>query len=76
MKNAVSGMWRHVALVKTDVSEERIAFIIRVKESELGTLAVTSNGVTSQKTAFIKWFLFGLFFEPQNRAKYSPESLL
>jgi hypothetical protein len=52
-----------VALVKTDVSEERIASIIRVERiSELGTLAVTMkrrflqkpHGVTSQKTAFIK----------------------
>jgi hypothetical protein len=54
-----------VSLVKTDVSEERIASIIRVTRSgELGkTLAVISNermlwflqephGVTSQKTAF------------------------
>jgi hypothetical protein len=39
------GMFRHVALVITDVSEERIASIIKVKRiSELGTtLAVTSN---------------------------------
>jgi hypothetical protein len=34
-----------VALVRTDVSEERIASIIRVTRiGELGTLAVTSNG--------------------------------
>jgi hypothetical protein len=64
------------ALVRADVSEELIAFIIRVTRiGELGTtLAVTSNrstlrrisissrlasqGVTSQKTAFIKEFLF------------------
>jgi hypothetical protein len=40
-----SGMWRHVALVRTDVSEECITFIIRVtRMSELRTtLAVTSN---------------------------------
>jgi hypothetical protein len=40
-----SGMSRRVDLVITDVSEERIASIIRVKRiSELGTaLAVTSN---------------------------------
>jgi hypothetical protein len=36
-----SGMRRHVALVRTDVWEERIAFIILVdKVSELGALAV------------------------------------
>jgi hypothetical protein len=41
-----SGMLRLVALVRTDVSEERIASIIRVTRiGELGTtLAVTSNG--------------------------------
>jgi hypothetical protein len=57
----------HVALVRTDVSEELSASFIRVtKIGELGTLAVTSNrrtlrkntvvqephGVTSQKTPF------------------------
>jgi hypothetical protein len=49
-----------VALVRTDVSEEHVAFIIRMRRiGELGTtLAVTSNrstlrhGLTSQKTAF------------------------
>jgi hypothetical protein len=40
-----SGMLRRVALVKTDVVEERIAFTIRMTRiGELGTaLAVTSN---------------------------------
>jgi hypothetical protein len=40
-----SGMLRRVALVRTDVSEERIASVIRVtKIGELGTsLAVTGN---------------------------------
>jgi hypothetical protein len=38
------GMLRRVALVRTDVSEERIASIIRVTRiGELGKLAVTSN---------------------------------
>jgi hypothetical protein len=38
MKNAVFGMLRHVALVRTDVSEVRIASTIRVTRiSELGT---------------------------------------
>jgi hypothetical protein len=38
-------MWRRVALLRTDVSEELIASIIRVKAiGELGTtIAVTSN---------------------------------
>jgi hypothetical protein len=60
-----SGMLRHVAFVRTDVSEESIASIIRVTGiCDLETLAVTSNrrtkrrflqeplGVTSRKTAF------------------------
>jgi hypothetical protein len=39
-----SWMLRRVALVRTDVSEELSAFIIRVTIGELGTtLAVTSN---------------------------------
>jgi hypothetical protein len=39
-----SGELHHVALVRTDVSEERITFIIRVLVGELGTtLAVTGN---------------------------------
>jgi demethoxyubiquinone hydroxylase (CLK1/Coq7/Cat5 family) len=38
-----SGMSRHVALVRTDVSEELSASIIRVTRiGELGTLAITS----------------------------------
>jgi hypothetical protein len=40
---ATSGMLRRVALVRTDVSEELNASIIRVTRiGELGTLAVTS----------------------------------
>jgi hypothetical protein len=39
-----SGMLRHVALLRNDVSEERSASIIRVARTcELGILAVTSN---------------------------------
>jgi hypothetical protein len=40
-----SGMLSHVAVVRTEVSEERIAFMIRVTRiGELGTtLVVTSN---------------------------------
>jgi hypothetical protein len=38
-----SGMFRRVALVRTDVSEELSPFFIRVTRiGELGTLAVTS----------------------------------
>jgi hypothetical protein len=41
---ASSGLLRHVALVRTDVSEKISASIIRVTRiGELGTLAVTSN---------------------------------
>jgi hypothetical protein len=45
MKNAVFGMLRRVALVRTDVLEERSASIIRVTRiGELRTaLAVTNN---------------------------------
>jgi hypothetical protein len=46
-----SGMLRPVALVRTDVSEESIASIIRVTRiGELGTtLAVTSNRSTLRR---------------------------
>jgi hypothetical protein len=46
-----SGMLRHVALVRTDVSEELSAFFIRVTRiGELGTtLAVTSNRRTLRR---------------------------
>jgi hypothetical protein len=58
-------MIRRVALVRTDVSEELSAFIIRVTRiGELGTLAVTSfskrpllqepHCVSSRKTPFFK----------------------
>jgi hypothetical protein len=40
-------MLRSVALVRTDVPEERTAYVIRVEKiSELGKLAVTSNRTT------------------------------
>jgi hypothetical protein len=43
---ASAGMLRRVALVRTDVSEELSASIIRVtRTGELGTLAVTGNHV-------------------------------
>jgi hypothetical protein len=55
-----SRMLCHVALVRTHVSEECTAFIIRVTRiSEVGMLAVTSNrsgsnthGIISHKMAF------------------------
>jgi hypothetical protein len=49
------GMLRRVALARTDVSEEHIASIIRVKGiSELGTtLAVTSNRRTLRRNAIL-----------------------
>jgi hypothetical protein len=44
-------MLRCVALIRTDVSEERFASIIRVKRIELGeTVAVTSNWITLQES--------------------------
>jgi hypothetical protein len=43
-------MLPHVALVRTDVSEELRASIIRVTRiSELGMLAVTNNGRTLRR---------------------------
>jgi hypothetical protein len=65
MKNAVLlGSYAVWFLLRTDVSEELGASIIRVTRiGELGTtLAITSNrrmlhGVTSQKTPFVVWFL-------------------
>jgi hypothetical protein len=50
-------MWRHEALVRTNVSEEHIASIIRVERiSELRTtLAVTSNWRTLWRTHFDDW---------------------
>jgi hypothetical protein len=47
-------MIRRMALVRTDVSEELRAFIIRVTRiGELGTLAVTSNRRTLLVTAIV-----------------------
>jgi hypothetical protein len=42
-----SGMLHHVVFIRTDVSEERISYIIMVTGiGELGTSAVTSNRST------------------------------
>jgi hypothetical protein len=47
-------MLRRVAFVRTDVSEELSAFIIRVRRiGELGTLAVTSNRRTLRRNTNI-----------------------
>jgi hypothetical protein len=51
---ASSGMLRRVALVRTDVSEELSASIIRVTRiGELVTLAVTSNPCISSQRALV-----------------------
>jgi hypothetical protein len=50
---ASSGMLRHVALVRTDVSDELSASFIRMTRiGELGTtLAVTSKQISSQRAS-------------------------
>jgi hypothetical protein len=48
-------MLHDVAVIRADVSEDRIASIIRVTRiGELGTLAVTSNGSTLRKMEAIR----------------------
>jgi hypothetical protein len=55
-----------VALVRTDVTDERIAFIIRVKRSELGTaLTVTINRST------IRIYTFTLMMEAMRSSETS-----
>jgi hypothetical protein len=50
-----SGMLRRVTLIRTDVSEELSASIIRVTRiGELGTLAVTSNRCTLRNVGSYK----------------------
>jgi hypothetical protein len=53
VKNPSSGMWRRVTLVRTDVSEERIASI-RAKRISAGVhqLLVTANVVPSSLILF------------------------
>jgi hypothetical protein len=52
---ASSGMLRNVALVRTDVSEELSATIIReTRIGELGTLAVTSNRRTLRRNTNLR----------------------
>jgi hypothetical protein len=49
---AASGMLRHVALIRTDVSEELSApFIMVTRINELRTLAVTSNRRTLRRNS-------------------------
>jgi hypothetical protein len=50
-------MWRRVSLVRTDVSEERLASIIRVKRiGEIGTtLAVTGHYCSADSSRQVKW---------------------
>jgi hypothetical protein len=51
MNNAVSGILRCVALVRTDVSEERsVSIISMARIGELGSLAVTTNPRTLRCT--------------------------
>jgi hypothetical protein len=53
-----SGMLRRVTLLRTDVSEELSASIIRVRTiGELGTLAVTSNCRTLRRNTISSVFL-------------------
>jgi hypothetical protein len=55
LKNSPSGMLRSVALVRTDVSEEHRASIIRVTRiGEVGTLlAVNTNRRTLRRNIFL-----------------------
>jgi hypothetical protein len=57
-----SGMLRHVALVKTDVSEEPSASFIRLTRiGELGMLAVTSNPGALGRNTMYTVFLHVIF---------------
>jgi hypothetical protein len=51
---ASSGVLRCVALVKTDVSEERSASIISIRISEPGNLAVSSNRRTLRRKSGLR----------------------
>jgi hypothetical protein len=56
--NPSSGMLRREALVRTDVSEERSASIIRVTRiGDLGKLAVTSNRRTLRRNTMCELLL-------------------
>jgi hypothetical protein len=64
-----SGMWYHLALVRTDISDEHITSIIKMERiKELGwTLAVTSNGNTNRCYLLLPLFLFPDSFHPDGR---------
>jgi hypothetical protein len=70
---ASSGMLRRVALVRTDISEELSASIIRVTIGELGTtLAVTSNRRALPRSFFFLEYTeingrTGIASEPQTK---------
>jgi hypothetical protein len=64
---ASPGMLRPVALVRTDISEELSASIIRVtRNGELGTLAVTNNGlcISSQRASVATYGYVHRFLPP------------
>jgi hypothetical protein len=63
MKNGVFWDVRHVALVRTNVSEELSASFIRVTRiSDLGTtLPVTSNRLYSVGWLLVTWYLLACF---------------
>jgi hypothetical protein len=66
-----SGMWYHVTLGRTNVLEEHIAFIIRVKRfSELWALTVTSNWSMLQRNN--GFFLAEWFFSSWWWRRYAP----
>jgi hypothetical protein len=62
-------MLRHVALVRTDVSEERIASIIReTRIGKLGTTLAVSNRSTNKQKQ-IPWLLVRERIIPTHAAK-------
>jgi hypothetical protein len=67
---ASSGMLRHVALVRTDISEELSASFIRVSVmSELRTtLAVTSNRHTLRRNAMYESVIMEYLIEDSERS--------
>jgi hypothetical protein len=73
-----SGIFRRVVLLRTDVSEELSASIIRVTRiSELGTtLAVTSNPSTLRRnTKFSLWRGYASIYSVQKFYLYDEERI-
>jgi hypothetical protein len=63
-----SGILRRVALVRTDVSEEYIASIIKVTRiGELGKLAVTINGSTPRRNINVLRLLVTANIDPSSQ---------